>query len=152
MTDNNTKNPELNAQRRERYETDAEYAEHIRTSRRERYRRMKGKNIRHCDVTASDVIGAGSKREMAEGGEQVTLSTKELAELMGYHYLTVVRWQNAGFFPRPNQPTKTRPDICMYHPTQARKLANVMAKHQETHQGLYKKDTTTISRLFAAMN
>ena len=146
------KNPELNAYRRQRYKNDPVYAESIRTSRRERYRQRSGKNIRSCARSSSEVRAMGSLREMADGTKQITLSTEQLATLMGYHYLTVVRWQNAGLFPRPDQPTKHRADICMYHVRQATALAAVMGVHQKTHQGLYPRDTTTISRLFAAMN
>jgi hypothetical protein len=145
------KNPELNAHRRARYQNDPAYAASIRNSRRDRYREQRGVKIRHCALTIEEVRNAGTKRPMASGKTEITLSSEELAKLMGYHYSTMIRWQHGGLFPKPRQPIDKREDICMYSVREAKELVRIMACHQETHQGLYAKDLTTISRLFAVM-
>ena len=78
-----------------------------------------------------------------------TVSTSQLAELMGYHHITVIRWQTQGVFPKPR--LKLRGRGSAFTVTEAKKLAAVMAQHQKTHQYLFESDKKTVKLLKEAM-
>ena len=143
-------NEKNNRKRRRRYAKDTEYRETILTDRRERYRNTRAKNLRDCsDVDAKEVKNHSTIRTMADGSRLRTVSTNQLAELIGYHHITVVRWQTLGLFPKPQ--LKVRGRGSMFTTTEARKIALVMAKHQKVHQYLYETDTETVRALHDAM-
>ena len=142
-------NQQLNTRRRNRYADDPEYRAYIMEDRRTRYRNSRGVNIRDCGKTLSQVQSEAIIRDLDGYGPTLCLSTAQLAGLMDYHYITVSRWQNAEIFPRPNLKL-ARGKHSMFSVRQANLITKIMAEHQKTHQYLYAKDHTTISRLFTA--
>jgi len=144
-------NERNNRRRRERYASDSDYRRSIILDRRNRYRTQKAKHVRDCSkLTEADLKLNSRVRTLADGHTMNTVSTSQLAELIGYHHITVIRWQTQGVFPKPR--LKLRGRGSAFTVTEAKKLAAVMAEHQKTHQYLFESDKKTVSLLKKAMS
>ena len=129
-------------------QTHEEFLASEATRKREAYRKRAVK-LRNCRSSLRVVTLASRERELYDKGLTPCLSTLQLAKLMGYHHVSVARWQGAGIFPKP--PHRLAKGYgSMFSVDQAKQICDIMADHQRNSQYLYSRDTKVIAALFAA--
>jgi len=140
--------------KRERYQNDTAFREHLKDYERTRYREQHAVNVRDCSSSLKRLTDFGEKRTVIDGSRRktiVTFSTDEIAEAIEYHPTRVRQWQGAGKFPKPKLQVEAS-KLCVYTLKQARMIVSTMARHQETNQYLRDDHTETIALLHRAMH
>lgn len=133
-----------------KYDVDSEYREKLQRISREQYRKKNGYERRHDSLDNFDTMNKyGKYRHVLLGSENkkfLSFTKKELASLLGYTDITLIRWVKCGKLPKPVFSAKKDGErrLKVYLEEEATHIMSLLSEHQKDFNGFHEQHTDTI--------
>jgi len=133
-----------------KYDADFEYREKLKKRAREQYRKTNGYERQHDSLDNFDTMDKyGKYRHVLLGSENkkfLCFTKKELASLLGYTDITLLRWVKCGKIPKPVFSAKKDGErrLKVYLEEEATKIMLLLSEHQKDFNGFHEQHTDTI--------